>query len=160
MSGWLERPRIPATMLNPALVAAIESVAAREYEATGDRLMTWPLAYLVAPMVLHRSTREALPRSITTHLTNWVAREPLLRAGFPYRAAELAPRVREALRFGVRHGVLEIDGGALRGTLRPPASTTSLTERDTLLKSAGLVGRWLTKIENPSTAFALLGVKV
>jgi hypothetical protein len=156
MSAWLERPRIPATMLNPALIAAVESVAASEYARSAGRPMTWPVAFLVAPLVLHRSTREALPRSTTTHLTNWVTREPLLRAGFPLRASALVPSVREGLRFGVRHQVLSLENGELHGTLRPPTTTT--TERDALLKSAGLVGRWLAKIENPSTAFALLGV--
>jgi hypothetical protein len=155
MTSWPERPRIQATMLNPALIAAIEAAAARDYERAGEHAMSWPLAFLVAPLVLHRPTRQALPRDTRTHLSTWVARNPLLRAGFPPRARTLAPLVREGIRFGIRERVLSVEAGTLHGSI----STASADEElERLLKSAGLVGRWLAKTEQPSTAFALLGV--
>ena len=64
--------------------------------------MPWPVAFIVAPLVLHAPSREALPSSTRTYLSTWVSRNALIRAGFPKRATELAPFVREGLRFGVR----------------------------------------------------------
>jgi hypothetical protein len=155
MTAWTDRPHLAATMLNPALVAVMESVAAREYERTSHRAMAWPVAFLVAPLVLHRPTREALPRDTRTYLSTWVSRHSLLRAGFPERAKSLAPVVREGLRFGLHSQVLSIENSTLRGVLSPDAIDGEL---GALLRKAGLVGRWLAKTNEPSTAFSLLGV--
>jgi hypothetical protein len=155
MTSWPDRPRIPATMLNPALLAVVQSAAAHAYERGGERPMPWPMAFVVVPLVLHHPTRTALPRDTRTHLSTWIARNPLLRAGFPRRAAALAPAAREGMRFGLRHGVLSVNAGGLSGTIRPDAAHGELGE---LIAKASLVGRWLAKSDQPSTAFALLGV--
>jgi hypothetical protein len=161
MSSWAQRPRVIANNLNPALLAAIESASARAHGAgASGRPMPWTMIFLIAPLVLHRPTREALPMTAATHLSTWVARHPLLRAGFPRRASALVPAAQEGLRFGLRHGVLSIDGGGvLNGTVR--ATDLSDSEDDQLfelIKAAERAGRWLAKTENTSTAFTLLGV--
>jgi hypothetical protein len=156
MKPWVERPRVEATLLNPALFASLLSVAAHGYESKSEEPMIWPLAFLVPPLVLHRPTREALPKTVATHLPTWVGRQPLVRAGFPQRAARLTPLTREGFRLGLRFGVLETDDGRLTGTLTMPDCSGDLNE---ILKSASLVGRWLAKLDQPSSAFALLGVK-
>jgi hypothetical protein len=156
MKRWTERPKIEATLLNPALFASLLSVAARGYESRSEIQLTWPLAFLVPPLVLHGPTRDALPNRISTHLPTWVAREPVIRAGFPGRAQRLAPLTREGLRLGIRTGVLQLEGGHLRGTIAVPEDEGDLHE---VLKSAHFVGRWLTKLHQQSSAFALLGVR-
>ncbi|MFD8992713.1 MULTISPECIES: three component ABC system middle component [Streptomyces] len=158
MPDWTRRPQASAAFLNPALIAAIAATAARDYEGgASGRLMPWPMAFVVAPLVLHRPTRRALPSSTRTHLTNWVAGHPALVAGLAPRGTSLAPAVREGLRFGIRHQMLAIEQGCLRGTLaKPPRTDGELAE---LIKAASLVGRWTAKSDHPSTVFALLGVR-
>jgi len=156
MRPWSERPQIEATLLNPALFATSLSVAARAYEQRAERLMIWPLAFLVPPLVLHRPTREALPATIATHLPTWIGRQPLIRAGFPARAKQLTPLTREGLRLGLRTGVLSIDAGGVRGSLDVPDGDGDLVD---VLKAAKFLGRWLPKVERPSSVFALLGVR-
>ena len=145
-------------MLNPALMAAITAAAAVEYERTGGDPMPWPLAFLVAPLVLHRGTREALPRTTRTHWASWVSEHPVEHAGFPARAQALTSLVREGVRFGLAHEALVVDDqGRLAGRLGPaPRKGTELAD---IVAKAGLVGKWLTKLDQPATAFALLGVK-
>ena len=145
-------------MLNPALLAVVTAAAASEYERAEGEPMPWPLAYLVAPLVLHRGTRDALPRTTRTHLGNWVSQNPLIHAGIPARAQSLAEPVREGLRFGLWHGVLEVDDrGRLTGDSGDGSTKTSAEARQIIAK-AGLVGKWLAKIDQPATAFAVLGV--
>jgi len=153
VTTWAERPRIEATLLNPALLAVLLAAAARDYEPEAG--MAWPLAFLVLPVVLHRPTRNALPRDTRTHLSTWVRREPLLRAGFPERAAAMVPRTREGIRFGLRAGILTINGGNVLGHLTEDPAPGELRQ---LVRAARLVGRWLAKSDQPSTPFALLGV--
>jgi hypothetical protein len=152
---WAGRSHVEATLLNPALLATLIAQAAWAYEREAWP-MSWPLAFLVPPIVLHRPTRAALPRDTRTHLSTWVSREPVLRAGFPARATAMAPLVREGLRFGLRHGALTTTGGRIGGVAleSPPPG-----ELRTLLRTAGLVGRWFAKTDQPSTVFALLGVR-
>src|SRR4051794_39322715 len=115
MTPWQDRSPVMAAMLNPALLAVVTAIAAEEYERADGDAMPWPLAFLVAPLVLHRDTREALPRSTRSHLSTWIADHPSLRAGVPPRARSLAGPVREGVRFGVTNGALEIvDDGRLR----------------------------------------------
>ena len=122
--------------------------------------MPWPLSFVVAPLALHRGTREALPSSLATHLGAWVSRNPVLRAGMPLRARALVEPVREGLRFGLRHGLLTVeDGGALRQGLprhRPP-DVGDLRE---VLRKATFAGRWVSRMEETGTVFALLGITV
>jgi ABC-three component (ABC-3C) system Middle Component 3 len=155
VTAWPDRSPVRAAYLNPALVAGILAAAARSYESTAQQPMVWPMAFLVGPLVLHRPTRQALPKTTATHLSAWTSRNTLLRAGFPARAKALTPSVREGLRFGLRHGLLTVDGGALHGA---PGSTRD-KELTALLSSARLVGRWLAKTDQPATVFAILGVE-
>ncbi|MFJ3762941.1 three component ABC system middle component [Streptomyces sp. NPDC090080] len=158
MPSWSQRPQASAAFLNPALVASVAATAARDYEREASgRLMQWPMAFVVAPLVLHRPTRQALPTSTRTHLTKWVADHPALVAGLAARSTSLAPSVREGLRFGLRHRMLTIEQGSLRG--RIPSTSRTEGELTDLIKAASLIGRWTAKSDNPSTVFALLGVR-
>lgn len=146
-------------MLNPALLAAVTAAAALEYERAAAAPMAWPLAFLVAPLVLHRGTRGVLPRTTRTHWASWVSEHPVEHAGFPARAQSLTEVVREGLRFGLADGALVVDEqGRLSGRFSTvaPAKGTELAD---IIAKAGLVGKWLTKLDQPATAFAVLGVK-
>lgn len=160
MTAWRSRSRVQAVMLNPAMLAALTAAAASEYERSDGEPMPWPLAYLIAPLVLHRGTREALPRTTRTHLGNWVSQNPVIHAGIPARARSLAEPVREGLRFGLAHGVLKVDErGGLSGDLAAPRKKVATAgEVDQIIAKAGVVGKWFAKIDQPATTFALLGV--
>ena len=86
MTAWSERSRTQAIMLNPALLAVIVANAALQYRANSEHGMPWPLAFIVAPLVLHRGTRDSLPRTTRANLGLWVADHPVEHAGFARRA--------------------------------------------------------------------------
>jgi len=155
LTHWHDRPQATAAYLNPAFIAALIATAARGYEAERQQPMAWPMAFIIAPMLLHRPTRQALPDTTATHLSTWVSRNALVNAGFAARAKNLTPAVNEALRFGLRQGALTLQNGGVIGSVR----TTKDPELRTLLNNARLVGRWLAKTDQPATVFALLGVE-
>ncbi|MGV9394176.1 three component ABC system middle component [Streptomyces olivaceus] len=158
MASWQERPQAPAVFLNPALIAAVQAAAAAAYARESDgELMVWPLAMLTPALVLHGPTRRALPAAVSTHLSSWVSRHPVLVAGLPQRTASLAPVVREGLRFGLRHGLLALEGGRVAGALRGVSRLDG--EAAEIVRKAQLVGRWTARTDRPSTVFALLGVR-
>ncbi|WP_406293020.1 DUF6521 family protein [Embleya sp. NBC_00888] len=159
MTTWSERPSVVATMLNPALIAAVLATTADGHAKEAGTGVPWVLSFVAAPMVLHRGTREALPASTATHLATWVSRNPVLRAGLPQRAVGLVEPVRAGLRFGLAHGILRLEEDRLAAVpRRRPKGFRSPRELDLILRKANLVGRWLSKTDSPATVLALLGV--
>ena len=161
MTSWSERSRTQAVMLNPALLATITANAADQYQTTSGNAMPWTYSFIVAPLVLHRGTRDALPRTTRTNLNAWVAEHPVEHAGLARRALSLRDSVREGIRFGLRTGMLQVDreGGWLASLASGKGHTL---ERDSevqqIVARAGFVGKWLTKIEQPATVFVVVGV--
>jgi hypothetical protein len=145
-------------MLNPALIAAVLANAADGYQREADLALPWTLSFITAPLVLHRGTRQALPTSTRTHLVTWTSRTPVIRAGFPLRAQGLVEPVREGIRFGLAQGALALEEDRLTGQTRRPRGFVIPDELADILRNARFVGRWLGKIDNPATVFAVLGV--
>lgn len=154
MIAWNRRPRLVAHFLNPALMAVLASTCAAEYERARQEPMPWVLLFVAAPLVLHGPSRRALPSSTRTHVSTWIARNPIIRSGFPGRTRGLAPYVREGVRYGVRSGALVLADQSVQG--RPLSLHTGQVAE--LLSAARLVGRWFAKLDRPATAYALFGI--
>jgi len=154
VTEWPERSQVRAAYLNPALITALIAAACQGYAGPAET-MAWPLAFIAAPLVLHRPTRERLPRATSTRLAAWIGRNPTLQAGFPARAKALAPTVREGLRFGLRHRALTLGPGGLAAAISvsPPGEASAITDK------ARFVGRWLASSGDTVTIFGLLGVE-
>jgi ABC-3C biological conflict system middle component len=155
MIDWRTGSRIATHFLNPALLAMVEATAAYHYGAAGHKRMNWTLSFVVAPLVLHGPTRDVLPPRVSTHLSTWISRQPLLLAGFPARVNSLAPAVRAGLRFGLRHEVIRLNGDSIEAFDPPRYPDGELT---VLLRAARFVGRWFAQTDQTSTLFALFGV--
>ncbi len=155
MSDYLLRPRVESNLLNPALIGLTVAYAATGYTADQPRAMPWPIAFLIPPLVLHRPTRSALPATVRTHFASWVSGHPALMAGFPRRAAVMTEPTREGLRLALRARRVVLAESAIRAASLPPAPQGELGQ---LLRASSLLGRLLARLDQPSTAFALLGV--
>jgi hypothetical protein len=153
-----------AHLLNPAFLAAVLARTVSGYRAQRTEPMPWLLGFLVAPLVLHGSTRERLPRAVTTPLAAWLTANPDLRVGFADRMSALLPFVREGLVFALAHkaitlashGTLDIGTGFHFAKLIPEATDSS--ENDCLTR-ATFAGKWLARAGSATTAFTLFGVR-
>lgn len=158
LSSWDLRSPAVATMLNPALIAAILTSAAERYESVSAKGMPWELAFIITPLVLHRGSRETLPSTRRAHIPKWVGDNPLLLSGFPERAHAMVPHVREGVRYAVNQQTISIDNGRFFGSLpatkRPPADG----DIQSIVHAAGFLGGWFTKSESTSTIYAMFGV--
>jgi len=155
VSDYLLRPRVESNLLNPALIGLTIAYAAAGHISDQSRAMPWPVAFLIPPLVLHRPTRSALPANVRTHFASWVSGHPALMAGFPRRAAVMTEPTREGLRLALRARRIVLAGSAIRAESLAPAPQGELGQ---LLRASSLVGRLLARLDQGSTAFALLGV--
>ena len=160
LAPWLERAQPAADILNPALGAVCVAWCATRYERdTKGEPLPFPLAFLVAPLVLHAPTRAQFPSTAATHFPTWVTRNAEVLVGFPTRSAAFVPYVREGLRAGVRSGLLTATtDGDLTGNIAAHTTLPSGTELRDIATAAALTGAWFARAGTIANVYTQLGV--
>ena len=168
MTPWPERPVELANLLNPAFCGFLIRSAAASYTETKPECMPFALAFLILPLVLHRSTRDTLPTAVRTTLIAWLEANPEARVEFDARVRSLAPFTRESVMFLMQRGLLSF---AADGVLRPgdaafvgsQAAVNRVArgseETAACVNKAQLVGRWLAQSGDAATVDALFGIR-
>jgi hypothetical protein len=164
MIPWEARSLEERSLLNPCFCAMLLWHAAVAYREETGRLMSLEESFLVLPIILHRETRDALPRSTRTSLAVWIQENPLTRGRIGARSQALVPYTREALLFaGLRAllqfqlGTIEPDTGQQQAVAQVLRNATD--EVKDCAKRASFVGRWFGRTGGPTTVLALLGVR-
>lgn len=147
-------------LFNEAYLGLLIALAARHYrDKSSGAAMPWELAFIVIPLVVHRSVRAQLPGSTAARLSNWIAGQPVLYAGFGQRAVSLTPFVRRALRYALRSNAITISDGGIQSQIaaRKHTALASADAQDAG-KQAAFLGRWFATIGDVPAIFAQLGV--
>lgn len=159
MKAWVDQPKEEAFLLNPPFCGLLLAAAVSEYGP-----MAVPLAFLVLPTVLHKRTRNALPRTIRTTFATWIQEHAEYRVLFAERTTSLKPHTRRGLVFAMNQDWLMSDSeGRLAATedrnLYRQGTRVLDDEAQECLKKAHFVGRWFGRAGSPSTVMALWGVR-
>lgn len=165
MSSWASRPAEERALLNPAFCSYLLWQGAVGHQSVANSPLPFEVAFLVLPMVLHRSTRELLPKMITTSLAVWINENPLAQSFIADRAQSLVPFTKEAMMFGGVHQFFSLKEGMIipnNGWKKLlTANLKDSTDEVRLCgKRAEFIGRWFAKTGNPSTVMAIMGVKL
>jgi hypothetical protein len=160
MLPWGQRPFEVANLFNPAFCSVLLEEAIANFEEKAHKGMPYALVFIILPIVLHKPTRDLLPRSTRTRLSVWLQRSTQVRIGFAERARRLVPYTKEALIFGMSHGAIDVDTD---GNLICASNTKNLWERGTETYScqnkSGLLGRWFALSGEARTIFTMWGVR-
>ncbi|MBO0938348.1 hypothetical protein J2I47_17485 [Fibrella sp. HMF5335] len=163
MITWNERPGEIANLLNPAFCSLIVKTAVVEYYKRKKEGISYPLAFIILPLVLHKNTREALPATTRTKFYTWLQNNQQVRIGLDERVNSLSSYTKETLMFAIQHNIIKVD---LDGLLLPvrrrlPSSYNPMTE-ETLycINSASLIGKWLADVNDVDTLFSIFGIKL
>lgn len=164
MKPWSERPAELANLLNPAFGGLILFTAVKSFQEQAGHGMPYPFAALVLPLVLHKPTRESLPRDTRTTLLSWLEGQQSLLPHFAPRVTSVLPYTREAIRFVTARGVLRpATGGLLEvGDGRvgsSPRLASHSEEVGACLSRAQFVGRWLAQAGDTTTVYQALGIQ-
>jgi hypothetical protein len=165
MIPWKSRNIEEATLLNPAFCATLLASSVIGWQQQDSAFFPFSYSFLVLPVVLHSPTRQILPRSSRTSLANWIQENPEVKVGFIARAKSLRPFTKEAILFGVSHGLLNIENiGNLHTNLSEAAvnkwSGKLGGEPGLCISKALFIGRWLGSSTTIETTLALWGVSV
>lgn len=149
-------------LFNPAFLARLLHGTTHECERTSGHGFPVPLAFLSVPIVLHKPTRDDLPRTAAALMQKWIREHPRHMARLSSRVLGLRPFTGTAIRFGIEHGVLVSQDGLLRAgnLLRRPrnVSTFETIEIEECMKAAQLLGRWFARQPDAATALAWWGL--
>jgi len=159
------RPSEITTLLNPAFCAILLYVGISEFHKIQGKGVSYIFPFLFLPLILHKDTREKLPRSSNTTLSSWLTNPctAIVKVGFATRAQSMSPYTKESLLFAAMHEVLEIneDGMLYPLTELKLKSYISKATPDLLscIKSAKLCGKLIARAGDMKTVMSLLGVK-
>jgi Family of unknown function (DUF6521) len=164
MTPWNQRSREERTLLNPAFCANLLWHAARGYTGLAGGALSFEESFLVLPFVLHRDTREALPRGTVTSLAVWLDENSLSRGRVLNRAQLLVPFTKEGLTFGGMHGLIQIQEGRLHAdpALKKCVNRSLKEASDEVrvcAKRAEFIGKWFASTGSAPTVLALIGVR-
>lgn len=160
MKPWSDRSPEVANLLNPAFCSLLIEEAIRGHVSATNNGLSWPLAFLILPMTLHRNTRENIPTSARSKLHVWTSANPEVRIGLLERVQRLYPYTKEGILFGVLHSALRIqDDGRLgltgkRKKLHTPFEQQS--EPYECVQKARTLGKLLGAAGSDSTTYAIL----
>jgi len=161
-SPWNGRPLEQARLFNPAFLGTLIWSCARAYSSKANANQPFAVSFLVAPVVLHKSTRESLPTTTRTSLVAWLGENPQVLVGFSERAKSLVPLVKEALLFASNGGLLQVENAGVVAGDRPRAMARferdATDEVSSCLKKAEFVGKWFALSGDYTTIMALWGV--
>lgn len=164
MTSWAHKSREERSLLNPAFCANLLWHAARGYCDIDGKALSFEESFLVLPFVLHRETRESLPRDTRTSLAVWLSDNSLSRGRVSNRARLLVGTTKEAITFGGIHGLLRIEHGCIHSDMAweksiKRALRASSDEVRECAKRAEFVGKWFALAGSAPTVLALIGVR-
>lgn len=161
MLHWENRPEEIANLFNPAFCSILLFDAIKGFQSEKKTGLPYPLIFLVLPLILHKSTREGIPKNIRAKMHVWVQKYPEFRINFSERTKNLVPYAKEALSFGIQQGTIEITENATLSARKNMSLKSPWNEEDEpaiCRKKAKFLGRWLAKAGDVTTIFAMWGI--
>lgn len=164
MKAWHKRPIEEAHLLNPAFCCVTLTSSIISYGSVEDAGMPFPLAFMILPIVLHKPTRDLLPRDTRTSFPAWIQNNAAARVLFYERVVSVKPYTREALTFGLIHSWLAIqEKGNLHHIINETdvkkSSKTLNDEAKECVLRADFLGKWLALAGSAQTVMTLWGIR-
>lgn len=161
MRGWNDRSKEVAYLLNPAFCGRIIYNTIKTYGDITHRAFSFPLLYLILPLVLHKKTRALI--NSRTQMLIWIQRYPETLIDFSKRSKELVTITNEAVELLLQSGLLQLtNDGELEivHTIKTLSKTryTNDEVKDCINKSEH-IAKWFAAAGKAETIFISLGVK-
>jgi len=164
MKPWSERTREEARLLNPAFCCVTITSACAGYSESSNQSLPFALAFIVLPIILHKHTRESLPRTSRTSIPAWLQEHAEARLRFHERLMALQPHTREAMRYGLAFDWIAMgDSGVIRCVVPDALINRAVRSLDgdarDCVSRARFLGKWLGTTASTETTMALWGIR-
>ncbi len=161
MRTWATRPREIRNLFNPAFCGEVVFRGIESYNTTAKSGLPYSLAILLLPLVLHKTTREAVQRGRVSYLSKTIADNPEVLIGFPARVRGLMPYSLEAIGMLVQYAALEIsENGELVAMPDRLRKTIKGTDESRACQRASIIlGKKFAEVNDRVTIYMTLGIR-
>ncbi|MHB8793181.1 MAG: three component ABC system middle component [Thermoleophilia bacterium] len=134
------------------------------YEEASIEPLPFALSFMVLPIVLHKNTRETLPRTSRTSIPMWLQEHAEARLGFHERLMALQPITREAIQYGLAFNWISMSeaGGissAVSDAMINRAIRSLVDDAHDCVQRARFLGKWFAAAASTETTMALWGIR-
>lgn len=163
MKSWKSRTVEEAHLLNPAFGCIVLSAAVFGFQSIQNEGMSYPLAFTILPIVLHKPTRDALPGTARTPMAVWLQEHAVAKVQFVERILALKPHTCETLLFGANHNWLGFEHAKLVFKLQESDLDRAIRkladEAKECTSKAKVVGKWFASVGTTETSMHLWGIR-
>lgn len=167
LEHWNERwASEEANHFNPAYCGALIYEFVRAYERSKHQPVSFALPFCALPIALHPSTRERLPSRTTTGMFPWLENNRDVKVGFGIRARNLAPYIKEAVRYATARKAIRFEEGGVLTLGETKASFTQSAMNETTpeirntVTAVRMIGRWFAGTGDTASILSGWGVRV
>ena len=160
-TSWTERNTIVANLFNPAFCGEIIRVTVKEYNKHTNTQFPYAFTFLILPIVLHKVTRDRMPRSVRTYFFVWVEKNDDLFFDFAKRTRGMVKYTKEALLFLLTHNKIEITENAeiiATDERIKKINKEDYQEYNEILKKAEMLGKWLSSTSDVKSIYSFLRI--
>lgn len=160
-TSWIERNTIVANLFNPAFCGEIIRVTIKEYNKHTNTKFPYAYTFLILPIVLHKATRDRMPRSVRTYFFVWVEKNDDLFFDFAKRTKSMVKYTKEALSFLLTHNKIEITENAELNSVEDRVKKIKkedYQEYNEILKKAEMLGKWLSTTSDVKSIYSFLRI--
>lgn len=158
---WSDRNTIVANLFNPAFCGEVIRVVAKEYNKNATSKFPFAFTFLVLPILLHKETRERMPKSVRTYFFVWVEQNDDLFFDFAKRTSNMVKFTKEALTFLMAYQKISLTekGEIITNPInsRVPTSIDYL-EYNEIIKKATMLGKWLSSTTDAKSIYSFFRI--
>lgn len=161
--NWEDRSIFTSNLLNPAFCGEVLRRTIVQYcKDSGKDGLPFSLAFFILPIILHRRTRNLLPKSKRTKLHEWLTLNEELKLIIVPRIRYLTPYTRESILFLAKHNVIDFDK---KGKIVPIKKRAKkfhnqyTSEIEEIFKASEKLGRWINTFPSEKITYTFFGIK-
>jgi len=158
---WSERNTIVANLFNPAFCGEILRAVAREYNKHTNTKFPFAFTFLVLPILLHKETRERMPKTVRTYFFVWVEENDDLFFDFAKRTKSMVKFTKEAISFLLLYKKIELTQLGEINTSQEKVkqiSNDDYQEYNEILKKAEMLGKWLSHTSDVKSIYSFFRI--
>lgn len=160
---WRKRTAEEKFLFNPAFCSLLISSACYEYQVSSLKGMSYPLAFFILPLTLHKQSRLKLPKRSNALMALWIQENISARIALHENITPLIPYTKEAIFFASDHKLLKFSGnGVLEFTGNKKninsASIKLEGEARECFLSSRMLGKWFSASGTDEVILSLWGV--
>jgi hypothetical protein len=160
-TAWSERNTIVANLFNPAFCGEIIRIVANNYNKHTNKNFPFAFTFLVLPILLHKETRDKMPRTTRSYFFVWVEENDYLFFDFSKRTKSMVKYTKEALTFSLAYKRIAISD---QGEIVAQTEKAKLFDREDfeeyneIVKKAEMLGKWLATTSDVKSIYSFFRI--